>query len=93
MITEQIRIWDDVDNVRLQTYILNDSLEFQTGQKRPAVIICPGGAYLGTSDREAESVALRFAKRGYRAFILRYTTYYESFRSDHDNPPVGNARS
>lgn len=39
---------------------------------RPAVIVCPGGAYCMTSDREAEVIALEFLKEGYHAFVLRY---------------------
>ncbi len=34
------------------------NLELYRGQKRPAIVICPGGASM-TSDREAEAVALR----------------------------------
>jgi acetyl esterase/lipase len=37
------------------------------------VIICPGGGYQFTSDREAEPVALRFLAHGYHAFVLRYS--------------------
>ncbi len=93
MITEEIRLWDDADYAVLQTYILKDSPEYQTGRKRPAVIICPGGGYLGTTDREAEPVALRFTACGYHAFVLRYTTYYKAYSADHANPPPGNPRS
>ena len=50
-----------------------DSPEFQTGMRRPAVILCPGGGYMMTSDREAEPVALRFLARGYHVFVLRYS--------------------
>lgn len=57
----------------LEAYVLHNSSEFQTDRRRPAVIVCPGGAYLGTSDREAEPVALRFLARGYHAFVLRYS--------------------
>lgn len=39
----------------------------------PAIIICPGGAYMYTSDREAEPVAKEYFKAGYHVFILRYT--------------------
>ena len=42
-------------------------------RKRPAVLILPGGAYRWTSPREAEPVALRFAARGYAAFVLEYS--------------------
>ncbi|MBE6991641.1 MAG: alpha/beta hydrolase [Ruminococcaceae bacterium] len=41
--------------------------------KRPAVIICPGGAYVVISEREGEQVALEFLARGYNAFVLHYS--------------------
>ena len=44
-----------------------------TNRKRPAVLILPGGGYHHTSEREAEPVALRFAVRGYAAFVLHYS--------------------
>lgn len=39
----------------------------------PAVLILPGGGYSRVSPREAEPVALRFAVRGYAAFVLEYS--------------------
>ena len=39
---------------------------------RPAVIVCPGGGYRYTSDREAEPVALAFLARGMNVYLLRY---------------------
>ncbi len=68
-----IPLRDDNMSVFLETYILNQSQEFQANKKRPAVIVCPGGAYLFTSDREAEPIALRFLAQGYHAFVLRYS--------------------
>lgn len=38
----------------------------------PAVVICPGGAYMGLSDREAEPVAEKYYACGYNTFILYY---------------------
>lgn len=40
---------------------------------RPAVIVCPGGAYTHLADREGEPVAMAFAAAGCQAFVLRYT--------------------
>lgn len=40
---------------------------------KPAVLILPGGGYSHVSDREGESVALRFAARGWAAFVLDYS--------------------
>lgn len=41
--------------------------------KRPLILVCPGGAYAYTSDREAEPMALAFLAMGYHAAILRYS--------------------
>lgn len=61
------------EDAALYTYIADysDSLAFCC---RPMVIVCPGGAYLDTSDREAEQVALQFCAMGYHAAVLRYST-------------------
>ncbi len=75
MITKTLQLYENRPNVTLTTYILADSAELLNGKKRPAVLMCPGGAYLSCSDREAEPVALRFAAMGYHAFVLRYSTY------------------
>ncbi len=77
MIHEKIQLYENRSDVTLTTYVLDDSAEMLNGKKRPAVLVCPGGAYLGCSDREAEPVALRFAAMGYHAFVLRYSTYFE----------------
>lgn len=74
---ETIYLYEDRKDVTLKTYIIDDSAELLNGKARPAIIICPGGAYLNCSDREAEPVALRFAAMGYHAFVLRYSTYFE----------------
>ncbi len=59
-------------NPQLYTYIHEATPEL-TRPPRPAVVICPGGAYQFTSDREAEPVAARFFAMGYQCFVLRYT--------------------
>lgn len=64
-------------DVTLTTYVLDDSPEMLNGKLRPAVLICPGGAYLNCSDREAEPIAMAFANMGYHAFVLRYGVYLE----------------
>jgi acetyl esterase/lipase len=86
MITDKIQLYEDRPDVTLTTYVLSDSPEMLNGAKRPAVLVCPGGGYLGCSDREAEPVALRFATMGYHAFVLRYSTYLNGergFVADH----------
>jgi acetyl esterase/lipase len=54
-------------------YIPDNSEEIEPSRVRPTILICPGGGYSMTSDREAEPVALDFLARGYNAFILRYS--------------------
>jgi len=44
------------------------------GVARPAMLVCPGGAYFFTSPSEAQNVALRFFRSGFQAFFLVYTT-------------------
>ena len=40
---------------------------------RPLILLCPGGGYTRTSDREAEPMALKFLAMGYHAAVLRYS--------------------
>lgn len=75
MIVKTIRLYRKRRDVTLTAYILADSPELLNGKKRPAILICPGGAYINCSDREAEPVALRFAAMGYHAFVPRYSIY------------------
>lgn len=75
MKVETIQLYDNREDVTLTTYVLDDSRELLNGGKRPAILVCPGGAYLFCSDREGEAVALRFAAMGYHAFVLRYSVY------------------
>lgn len=73
MIIKRIPLREENPAVILDLYLLDNSPEFQTDQPRPAVIVCPGGGYLFTSDREAEPIALRFLAQGYQVFVLRYS--------------------
>src|SRR5690606_22528906 len=40
----------------------------------PAILICPGGAYLRIAEREAVPIANRFMQLGFQPFLLRYST-------------------
>ena len=75
MKTEKLCLYENRPDVTLTTYLIDDSRELMNGRKRPAILICPGGAYMFCSDREAEPVALRFMAMGYHAFVLRYSVY------------------
>lgn len=59
-------------HARLVTYIQDHSAEIGI-DKRKLVLLCPGGAYAFTSDREAEAMALQFLAMGYHAAVLRYS--------------------
>ncbi len=49
-------------DARLCTYILDDSDSIAI-EKRPMMLICPGGGYEHTSDREAEPLAMHFTDK------------------------------
>ena len=57
----------------LYTYLWDNSIELEDGRLRPLVLLCPGGGYEMTSDREAEAMALKFMTMGCHAAVLRYS--------------------
>lgn len=59
--------------VSLTANLLDNSPEMKNMDKRPAVLVIPGGGYSFCSDREAEPIAMLFALEGYHTFVLRYT--------------------
>ena len=59
-------------NVTLTLYLLDNFKEFQYNEKRPLIIVCPGGGYAFLSDREAEVVAMQYYAAGIHAAVLRY---------------------
>lgn len=62
----------------LEGYILDCELSLGQETNRPAIVVCPGGGYLYCSPREAEPIALRYAARGFHAFILRYSVKWDA---------------
>jgi acetyl esterase/lipase len=58
------------DKAKLTTYVNIPNNK----EKRPALIICPGGGYVNTSIHEGECVALQFVPKGYQCFVLDYST-------------------
>jgi len=57
----------------LYSYARGTSQEISPSRTWPAILVCPGGGYCMTSDREAEVIALEFLARGFQCFVLRYT--------------------
>ena len=43
-------------------------------QKRPSMVVCPGGGYWMCSEREAEPIALKFLEMGFNVFVIYYST-------------------
>ena len=75
---ERIELRDRDERAYLEAYLPEDAAAAEDDRRHPAIVVCPGGAYLFVSEREGQPVALRFATHGYRAFVLRYTTRYRS---------------
>lgn len=84
MIYERINLRDissklKDSNAIMSTYIPENSEEININKKRETIIICPGGGYVGTSDREAEPVAFKFIAEGFNVVVLRYSVAPNKF--------------
>lgn len=78
MVFEKISLPFGGKNNAVLTLYCQESDPIQTLQKRPTVLIFPGGGYEGTSFREAECVALKFNSIGYNAAVLDYSAYADA---------------
>ncbi len=58
-------------------YLHEKNRELGENRIYPAMIVFPGGGYHFTSEREAESVAMKFYAEGYNVFTLHYTVAVE----------------
>lgn len=72
MFIEKINLTDDPE-ITLTAYVCEPSKEMMHIEKRPAMLVIPGGAYRFCSDREAEPIAMEYIAKGYNAFVLRYS--------------------
>ena len=58
----------------LECYLPYNMAEMnRSDDRRPCILICPGGGYCFCSEREAEPIALKFLAYGYNAFIITYS--------------------
>ncbi len=64
-----------LDGAKLTVYVQETSSPKLKIKKRPLILLCPGGAYAYTSDREAEPIAFSLMAKGYHTAILRYSCY------------------
>lgn len=69
---EKLFIFPQDEKAHLITYIQENPPEMNNDPRR-AVLICPGGGYQWTSDRENEPIALQYLARGYNVFVLKYS--------------------
>lgn len=53
----------------------------RTKDKRPCLLICPGGGYGFCSERESEPIALHFLPEGFNVFVLKYSVSPHRFPS------------
>ncbi len=68
-----IQVEGSLPYAKLTTYLWDNSKELNDGLLRPMIIVCPGGGYARTSDREAEGLAIKFMSMGVHAAVLRYS--------------------
>ena len=75
MIMKQIPLWEGRDDVILHAFLdEGDPMMPGPKEKLPAMMICPGGAYLFCSmSGEGYTTAMAFLAAGYQTFILQYT--------------------
>ena len=58
---------------RVTGYLRADTDRLRAHKVRPALVVCPGGAYQYCSPREGEAPALAFSADGYQTFVLEYS--------------------
>ncbi len=70
--THQITLEGSRPGAKLTTYIQDYSEEIAVAD-RPLVLVCPGGGYEWTSEREGEPLAMQFLAMGYHTAVLKYS--------------------
>ena len=92
MKTEILSIDQKDEKAILKTYILDDYPKYYQQQKRPAVVICPGGGYATLARKEGEPVALKMNGMGYHAFVLQYSVIFKekpkNFEKEEELPEI-----
>lgn len=67
-----VTVEGSVGQSTLTTYVIDHSEAIMIN-KRPMILICPGGGYNHVSEREGEMIALSFLAMGYHAAVLKYS--------------------
>ena len=74
MICRELEIKEGGGTARLSCCMHEAYPKLPDSGRRPCILICPGGAYARTSDREADNVAAKCLAFGYQTAVLRYST-------------------
>ena len=61
------------NDATLTCYVLDNTPEMDEKRVRPAVVICPGGAYKKVTERDGEPIAIKLLGMGVQSFILNYS--------------------
>lgn len=72
MRTERFDLSGD-GRVTLDAYLREPRPEMPIWDKRPAVVVCPGGGYGMCSQREGDPIALSYLAAGFHVFLLTYS--------------------
>lgn len=72
---QTIPLWPDRSDAELTTFLSMPDPFIPVLPPRPAVIVCPGGAYMSCPRHgtEGDPIAMAFACAGYQAFVLEYS--------------------
>ena len=68
MISNVIKLNENYPNATLSLFVHEEE-----ASPRPAVIVCPGGAYFSLAEREADPIAKFYYENGCNAYVLRYS--------------------
>ncbi len=68
------------ENPTVDIYLPYNMVEMnRQNQKRPCMVVCPGGGYGMCSERESEPIALHFLTEGFNVFVLKYSVVPHRF--------------
>ena len=74
MLVKEIKLSPNYPNALLKAY-----LPYNNDTNADAILICPGGGYYNVCDgHEGEGIAIAFAAKGYRTFVLNYSVKEEA---------------
>lgn len=80
-------------SAKLCAYLLDPAISFRKYKTRPAIVLCPGGAYLTLATKEGEAVAARWLGLGFDVFVVRYLHYFAKRPGEEGPGPVIDGRS